>query len=110
MTEIVRAGADPGAEFLDGRLQPDAIEVTHAVRSQEDAGADFAEGRGLLADRDVKTVRDQGICREQAADTSTDDNNRQSHCLTQLFRRSALAGSGPQGPFRHLLVQAILSR
>ena len=76
MTEIMRAGADPGAEFLHRRLQADALQLAHAVRRQEHAGADFAKRRGLLVDRDIEAVGDQRVCREQAADASADDNNR----------------------------------
>src|SRR5262249_28521841 len=79
MAKIRRAGADPRAVALHRRLKTDPLQLPHAVRGEKHAGADFAERGSLLVDGYVEAVGEQRVGREQAADTSTDDNNRKPH-------------------------------
>ena len=51
--------------------------MTDAVRRQEHARADLAKRRRLFVDADAKSLRDQRVSGEQAANTATDDRNRQ---------------------------------
>ena len=68
---------DSGAKFLDRRAEAHPLKLAHAVRRQEHARADLAECGRLLIDRDPKSMRDQRVGSEQAADAATDDHDLQ---------------------------------
>jgi hypothetical protein len=67
--------ADFGAPLLHCGTETDPLQVADTVRRDVHAGADLAERRGLLINRDFKSLRHQCVCREQTADSAADNDD-----------------------------------
>ncbi len=91
--EILRPVADFCAPLLDRRPESHPLQLPHAVRRDVYAGSDFSQGWGLLVNRYREALRDQGVCRKQAADAAADDDNVRSPLGHGLHLREAAPGS-----------------
>ena len=77
MAEVAGIRADARAPFLHRRFQSDPLQMAHAVGGEKHAGPDLADRGRLLVDRDLETLGDQRVGREQAADPAADDQQHE---------------------------------
>ena len=86
MAEVMRAGADPGAPFLDQVSQAHPLQLAHAVRRDEYACSYFAERWGLLINRYPQALCDERVRGEQSANAAADDHNVQSRICHRALK------------------------